>query len=471
MKTFVSNNTSSNICAGQVLLIPLLVVSLLLCFEMIGTLTGDRNLISAAPLNKELHQKILAGQDALYQGEFKKAAERFSALSQEYPKNPQGHFFLALTYRWLTRIDPSSTTYQQQFEKAMGKSIAVAKALVDKKKKDVEAMLYLAASYGYRAEYYNFLKHDWNDAYDDGVKMRKYLEKAEKFPRTTVDVELGYGLYQYYAYLYREKIGWWRFLLSLPKGNKDKGIALLEMVRKQGMYSKVEAWYFLIEIYKDEKSPTFKLTTEILQDLHTSTPNIFPANILEGLQRLEGQEFPTQEAFWKAVTVQIEKKQIERYKGIILRYAKIDKAVLLSEALYRQYPQNPFFHTLLAGQYHQNHAWDKSLRTAREILAQAKENSYYSDYLVYQAQYLIGESLFFKGEYAESLQKFDEIIASEPTQPSYLLPWSHLRRGTIYSIQGQKQQAVREYKRVLKMKDVHHVHDLAKGLLKNQERK
>jgi tetratricopeptide (TPR) repeat protein len=265
-------------------------------------------------------------------------------------------------------------------------------------------MLYLAATYGYRAEYYNFLKNRWDKAYDNGVKMREWLEKAKKFSASDmVDVQLGYGLYNYYAYVYREKIGRWRFLFSLPKGDKKKGIELLHTVREKGMYLTIEAWYFLIDIYKKERDR--------------------------------------------------------------------DNAVSLCKQLHQTYPSHPFFHILLAGIYHRNNDWQNSLRTAQEILERAQDNPYYSDYIVYQAKYLTGESSFFIGKYQEALQQFDEIIASDQSDPPYLLPWSHLRRGNIYDHIGRKNEATAEYQLVLQMENVLKVHDWAKGALKNQQRK
>jgi tetratricopeptide (TPR) repeat protein len=369
---------------------------------LIGALCSGSTSIQAADA---LHQDILAAQEALYRGDFDQALDQFSAITQTYPDDPKGYFFLALTYRWLTRTDPGSSDYQELFERAAARSITESYALMEEDKKNAEAILYLAASYGYRSEYYNFLKQSWNRAYNDGVKMREYLEKAEKFPDQPIDVQLGYGLYNYYAYLYREKIGWWRFLLSLPKGDKEKGLRLLEQVREEGLYARIEAWYFLIEIYKDEK------------------------------------ERETQA-----------------------------RALTLSEELHQKYPQNPFFHTLLAGIYHKQHKWQRSIETARDIVAQAPGHPYYSDYLVYQARYLIGESLFFLGQYEQSLREFDEIIASQPGQPRYLLPWAHLRRGTIYSLTGQPEQAAAEYQLVLEMDNVHNIHDLAEGLLERQQK-
>ena len=357
-----------------------------------------------AKADEGTHQAILMAQQALYEGSFDQALARFSAITQNYPDDPKGYLFLALTYRWLTRIDPGSTEYQEQFEQAVSRSIRKNLALIEENPNHAEATLYLAASYGYRAEYYNFLKQSWSKAYDDGVKMQEYLEKAEEFPQPPIDIQLGYGLYNYYAYLYREKIGWWRFLLSLPKGDKKKGLELLEKVREEGIYANIEAWYFLIEIYKEEKDPALRA-----------------------------------------------------------------RAQTLSEELRRKYPHNPFFHTLLAGIYHKQHDWQRSIQTAREILAQANTQRYYSDYLIYQAKYLIGESSFFLGQNEQALQAFDEIIASQPRQPTYLLPWTHLRRGTIYSLKGQQEQAMAEFQLVLKMDDVLHVHDLARGLLERQQ--
>jgi tetratricopeptide (TPR) repeat protein len=355
--------------------------------------------------NDQVHTQILSAQEALYNGNFEDALQLFTSLTQAYPNDPKGYFFVALTYRWLTRIDPESSYYQKQFEQASETAIRIAKSLLDKDDTHVEAILYLAATYGYRAEYYNFLKNRWDKAYDDGIKMREYLGKAEKFSLSdNIDVQLGYGLYNYYAYVYRKKIGWWRFLLSLPKGDKEKGIELLQTVRKKGVYLKVEAWYFLIDIYKKEEGDSMA------------------------------------------------------------------KAISLCEQLHRTYPSHPYFHIFLAGLYHKHLDWKNSIRTATEILEQSKTNPYYSsDFIVYQAKYLIGESSFYIGKYQEALRQFDEIIGVNPSHPSYLVPWSHLRRGTIYDLTGKKDEAAVEYQLVLKMENVLHVHNLAEGLLKNQK--
>lgn len=351
----------------------------------------------------QLHAQIRIGQHALYSGKFDEAARIFTSLTTQFPTDPKSYFFLALTHRWLTRIDPDSSTYQHNFERAAEKTITVSKALMEKNDKNREAILYLAAAYGYRAEYYNFLKNRWDRAYDDAVNMREYLEKADNAAVSNSDAQLGYGLYNYYADKYKGKIGWWRFLLSLPKGDKEKGLKLLHDVLENGEYLQVEAWYFLIDIYKND----------------------------------EGKE---------------------------------QEAIRLCEQLQQTYPDHPFFRVLLAGIYHRTQDWNNSLRIAKEILKQAKTNAYYSPYLVYQATYLSGESSFYLGSYQEALQDFNDIITAHPEDPAYLLPWSHLRRGTIYELLGNNADAAREYQAVLTLDNVLHVHDMAKAMLKNQQK-
>lgn len=351
-----------------------------------------------------IQTQILSGQEALYQGRFEEALQTFTTITQHYPHDPRGHFFIALTYRWLTRTDPDSSDYQKQFEQAAKKTITVSESVLKKDAGHLDALLYLAATYGYRAEYYNFLKNRWDRAYDDAVKMRELLEKAEKhLDSENIDVQLGYGLYNYYAYIYRKKIGWWRFVLSLPKGDKKKGIKQLEHVRQNGTFLNVEAWYFLSEIYK--KDGEFK-----------------------------------------------------------------DKAAPLGESLHRTYPGHPYFHIFLAGIYHSNLDWKNSLATAQDILTRINTSPYYSEYIVYQAKYLIGESSFYLGQYEEALRQFDEIIAARPSNPTYLLAWAHLRRGTIYQMRGKKEEAATEFHAVLQLEDTFHVHKLARAFLDNQKR-
>jgi hypothetical protein len=361
---------------------------------------------SAATAEATLRRQILAGQDALYRGEFDQALTRFTAITDAYPRDPRGYFLIALTYRWLTRIDPDADRYQEQFEQAAAAAIDVAEARLDRDDRDLDALLSLAAVHGYRAEYYNFLKNRWSKAYDDAVKMRKYLKKARDRvdPELSIDIRLGFGLYNYYAYVYRKKIGWWRFALSLPKGDKQKGLEQLHQVKEHGTYFRVEAWYFLIEICRKDSDCR-------------------------------------------------------------------DQALPLCQALHQTYPKQLYFHVLLAGIYHRQGDWQNSMLTAENILKQAQHNPYASDFIIYQAKYLIGESAFKIGDHTAALQHFNDIIKARPESPEYLLPWSHLRRGTIYAINGQRDKAVAEYELVLTMKDTYNVHDVARGLLQHQQTK
>lgn len=370
------------------------------CCLAVGGWLGPAPSVVAAP---SCEAQILEGQELLYHGRFDAALAIFSDLQASFPDDPRPYFLQALTYRWLARIDPESEKRQQQFEKSIGKSIAVSGTLLKHDAEHVHAVLVLAASYGYRAEYYQFQKDRWNKAYDDAVRMRDYLDRAKELEQAgNIDVQLGLGLYNYYAYVYRKKIGWWNFLVSLPKGDKERGIAQIQTVREQGTYLRVEAWYFLTEIFKSDDD-----------------------------------------------------------------YGEY--AIPTTKALHEAYPEHPYFHIFLAGLYHARQDWRNSLRTAQAVLESAKHSPYYSDYIIYQATYLVGESSFYLGHYDDALAAFDVIVAKRPAKPAYLLPWSHLRRGTIYSLTEKKARAIEEYQQVFELDDALDVHALARGFLDRLE--
>ncbi len=351
-----------------------------------------------------LEAQILAGQELLYHGHFDDALSLAETLKTGFPQDPRPAFLQTLIYRWLARIDPDSETLQRQFEESARNTIALALDILRHDPGNVNAVLVLAASYGYRAEYYQFQKDRWNKAYDDAVRMQGYLERAKKLEQNgNIDVQLGLGLYNYYAYVYRKKIGWWNFVVSLPKGDKEKGIAQIKTVRDQGTYLRVEAWYFLTDIYKRDGD----------------------------------------------------------YR---------DQAIPEAKALHLAYPEHPYFHIFLAGIYHARQDWQNSQQTAQAVLRQAAASPYYSDYIVYQATYLVGESSFYLGKYNDALNAFDAIVAARPANPAYLLPWAYLRRGTIYNLTNRKAEAVEQYQQVLKLEDALNVHELAQGFLKNMHK-
>ena len=352
---------------------------------------------------ESLETQILTGQELLYHGRFDEVLSLTETLKADFPDDPRPPFLQALIYRWMARIDPDSERLQQQFEQRIGDTISLAHAIVDHDPDNVNAVLVLAASYGYRAEYYQFQKDRWNKAYDDAVRMQGYLERARQLEQAgNIDVQLGLGLYNYYAYVYRKKIGWWNFVVSLPKGDKEKGIRQINTVREQGTYLRVEAWYFLTEIYKRD----------------------------------------------------------DDYR---------EYAIPTAEALHRTYPEHPYFHIFLAGLYHARQDWQNSLKTAQDVLQQAAVSPYYSDYIIYQATYLVGESSYYLGKHSDALDAFDRIIMKHPSNPAYLLPWAYLRRGTIYNLTNRTSEAKEQYQQVLKLDDVLNVHELAREFLKNME--
>ena len=93
-------------------------------------------------------------------------------------------------------------------------------------------------------------RESWLKAADDGREALPLVTRAGKLDPKKVDVQLGYGIYNYYAAVLPEKYTMLKaVMLFFPSGDKEKGIKQLEYVSRDGQYAKYEAHYFLMGIY------------------------------------------------------------------------------------------------------------------------------------------------------------------------------------------------------------------------------
>jgi tetratricopeptide (TPR) repeat protein len=65
-----------------------------------------------------------------------------------------------------------------------------------------------------------------------------------------MDIQLGFGIYNYYAEMIPEKYPFVKpFMIFFPSGDKKKGIEQLEAAAMEGKYSKYESRYFLMTLF------------------------------------------------------------------------------------------------------------------------------------------------------------------------------------------------------------------------------
>ncbi|MFH1195190.1 MAG: tetratricopeptide repeat protein [bacterium] len=189
---------------------------------------------------------ITAGVYQIYRLEFENAQNTFSTVIKDYPKHPAGKFFDAMIVWWRIMLDLENEQYDEQLEDKLGEVIDFCDEILDKDPKNVEALFFKGGSLGFRGRLYS-VRESWLNAALDGKEGLPLVYEAYKNDNSNVDVQLGFGIYNYYAVVIPEKYPFIKpFMALFPKGNKEKGLEQLGNVAWNGKYAKIEARYFLL---------------------------------------------------------------------------------------------------------------------------------------------------------------------------------------------------------------------------------
>jgi tetratricopeptide (TPR) repeat protein len=113
----------------------------------------------------------------------------------------------------------------------------------------------------------------WLKAALDGKDALPIVSRIQKVSKDNVDVLFGLGIYDYYAEAIPEQYPAVKPLaMMFPKGDKKRGIARLDSCIKFGHYAKVEAIYFLTQIYYVYEKD-FNKAAEYAKLLHEKYPD------------------------------------------------------------------------------------------------------------------------------------------------------------------------------------------------------
>jgi len=238
------------------------------------------------------------GFDHFYNLEFDQSVAAFDALIKQRPEDPKVHNHLAqaVLYREMHRggaleselvtgnnpflkrdkLKPSIED-QKRFEEANAKALALCAARLDKNPSDVDALYTQGVAYGLRANYLFLVKKAWMDALRDATNAHaKVLEKRPEM----VDAHLIQGLHDYIL----GSLPWTYKLLGFLvgfRGDKEGGIAALQMVAEKGNLNKNDAKVLLGVVYRRERKP--ELAIPLLRELMAQ----FPRNYLYRLEMVQ----------------------------------------------------------------------------------------------------------------------------------------------------------------------------------------
>jgi tetratricopeptide (TPR) repeat protein len=199
--------------------------------------------------DQESDARTKKGIDFIYNLEFENAEREFTDLSRARPKDPAGHFFLAMVNWWRILIDLDNRQYDEQFLDSLDVVIDLCDELLDKNENDVNALFFKGGAIGFQGRV-KFHRNDYFGAASAGKKALPIVRDASAANPKNYDIYLGTGMYNYYADIIPEQYPWTKpLLLFLPAGDKQKGIRQLTLCAEKGKYASIECTYFLMQIY------------------------------------------------------------------------------------------------------------------------------------------------------------------------------------------------------------------------------
>lgn len=237
------------------------VVLVLITLLLSGSSSVIAQLYSSAELDKN-YDMILKNPgvqieateaiNLLYNYKFAEADKEFRWLQYRYPNHPMPHFLMGLAEWWKIVPNTDNTSYDDRLVAHLDSSILLAERMYDSKDNKVEPSFFLAAAYAFKGRLYSERKM-WAKATFAGKNALKYLDRSKSNTDLSPELLFGDGLYNYYAeWIPKEYPLLKSILIFFPKGNKKLGAEQLEKVANNAFYTRVEARYFLLQIYSME---------------------------------------------------------------------------------------------------------------------------------------------------------------------------------------------------------------------------
>ncbi len=331
----------------------------------------------------------------IYNLQFDSAEAYFGELIRRYPEHPAGYFMDAMVSWWKILTSRRTRQHDEEFLQKIERVLQVCEPILQRNPYDIVGLFFKGGALGYRGRFYA-MRERWIRAANDGREAFNILLQVQRLAPSNHDVLLGTGIYNYYAVKLPEMYPILRpLLLFLPPGDKELGILQLQASARHARYAATEARVVLLQILYD-----------------------FEQNAAEALS--------------------------------------------VAEELHRDYPRNPYFHRYLGRCYVRLGDLQRMEETWREILRRCIEKwTGYDELTAREALYYVGLALMQRGQYEEALQylyKCDELSRVLDEDPSGFMVKTNLNIGKIYDLQGKRDLALMQYRKVLSWRDVQNSH-------------
>lgn len=196
--------------------------------------------------NWAVHDSLVkTGVNQIYGMDLDNAEKTFDVVVRDFPKHPSGKFFKAMITWWRILVNLDDESMDDKFYDQLEDVIDMCDDILDDNEKNVDAMFFKGGALGFKGQLLA-IRESWFNAALDGKDGLNLIFKSYEVNPKNVDVQLGFGIYHYYADVIPKKFPAVKpFMVFFPKGDKDRGIKELENVAWNGRYTRIEARAFL----------------------------------------------------------------------------------------------------------------------------------------------------------------------------------------------------------------------------------
>ena len=346
-----------------------------------------------------MDETLRRGIDYTYNLEFEKAKTEFQKVQQAHPKHPAGLFFLAMVDWWKILINIEDESHDDTFYDELEKVIDLCDERLDKNENDLAGLFFKGGAIGFRGRL-RANRKSWIKAASDGKDALPIVHDAAAIAPKNADVLLGLGIYNYYASVIPEKYPIVKpLMIVIPKGNKKKGIEMLKKSADEARYANYESMYFLTQLfYSYENRPS--------------------------------------------------------------------EALHYAQRLFTKFPKNPVFHRYIGRCYVKHANWSAVNDVFQEIVKRCQSQwRGYNKSVEREGEYYIGYHYLVNGNFDEAVKHFvrcDDISrAIDEDGASGFMVMANLRMGYAFDLQKKRTYAMKQYDKVLTMKEYDNSHSLA----------
>ncbi len=320
-----------------------------------------------------------------------KAEKDCDEIITRFEGHPFGYFGRAVVAwaRLEYAHEQSDPEMEKEFARRTDEAITKGEVYLKKHPRDANGHLAMGGMLGMRSRL-ALMKHSYLSAYVSGKKAISHMNKAIEIDPQLYDAYIGPGMYEYYAGTLPAVV---RVLARLfMHGDPEKGISMLKLAMEKGHYMATVSKLVLIEIYTQDGS----------------------------------------------------------------KYANPKQALEWAKQLRVQFPDQPLIQFVQIVCMHQSGEYAGVGAEAEDYLKRIhEERPYYLPIYIPRAYLALGTSYLAQHKLTEALDKFSAAARTLDggEKPNRWAVWALVRIGNVYDLMGNRELALLNYKKALKVKD------------------